>query len=65
MRVICCRCDKWLETVPGPATISHGLCEPCANELMRDLDATASVTHQGVLQRSTANRELQPLRKTA
>ena len=37
MRVVCCRCDKWLQTVPGPDATSHGLCEPCSVELLREL----------------------------
>ncbi len=37
MRVICCKCEKWLQDVPGPEATSHGLCERCAERMLLEL----------------------------
>ncbi len=52
MRVICCKCDKWLQDVAGPATTtSHGLCERCADQMLQELGGSQSVIERRQIQR--------------
>jgi hypothetical protein len=38
MLLVCCRCEKRLGTVPGPDATSHGLCPPCAQAWVVEIE---------------------------